>query len=60
MHVEILKQYSSYVKFYVNIANKTDILSKPIAKISEDVRALQTKEILKNYEYFDALVTQIF
>lgn len=44
----------------MNIANKTDILSKPMAKISEDVRALRSSEILKHYEYFEALVTQIF
>lgn len=38
MYTEISKGYSNYVKFYVNIANKTDILSKPMTKISEDVR----------------------
>lgn len=60
MYTEISKQYSDYVKFYINIANKTDILSKPIQKISEDVRALSTSDILRHYEYFEALVTQIF
>lgn len=60
MYTEISKQYSNYVKFYVNIANKTDILSKPMAKISDDVRQLRSSEILKHYEYFEALVTQIF
>jgi hypothetical protein len=29
-------------------------------KISDDVRALRTKDILLHYEYFEALVTQIF
>ena len=29
-------------------------------KISEDVRALRTKQILEHYEFFEALVTQIF
>lgn len=57
MHTEISKSYSNYVKFYVNIANKTDILSKPMTKISEDVRLLKTADILKHYEYFEALVT---
>ncbi len=57
MYTEISKLYSNYVKLYANIANKTDILSKPMAKISEDVRALRTFEILKNYEYFEAIVT---
>jgi len=60
MYTEISKLYSNYVKFYINIANKTDILTKPMAKISDDVRALRTSEILKHYEYFEALVTQIF
>jgi hypothetical protein len=57
MYTEISKAYSNYVKFYVNIANKTDILSKPMAKISDDVRELTTTEILKHYEYFENLVT---
>lgn len=60
MYTEISKLYSTYVKLYANIANKTDILSKPMAKISEDVKSLRTHEILKNYEYFEAIVTQIF
>lgn len=60
MYTEISKLYSNYVKFYINIANKTDILTKPMAKISDDVRALRTSEILKHYEYFEAAVTQIF
>jgi hypothetical protein len=60
IYTEISKNYSNYVKFYVNIANKTEILSKPMTKISEDVRELKTNDILKNYEYFEALVTQIF
>ena len=42
IYTEISKNYSNYVKFYVNIANKTDILSKPMTKISEDVRELKT------------------
>jgi len=60
MYTEISKNYSNYVKFYVNVANKTDILTKPMSKISEEVRALRTSEILKNYEFFEALVSQIF
>lgn len=60
MHTEISKAYSNYVKFYINIANKTDILSKPMTKISDDVRQLKTSDILKHYEYFEALVSQIF
>ena len=57
MYTEISKAYSNYVKFYVNIANKTDILTKPMANISDDVRELTTTEILKHYEYFEHLVT---
>lgn len=60
MHTEISKNYSTYVKFYINIANKTDILSKPMTKISDDVRQLKTADILKHYEYFEALVSQVF
>jgi len=28
MYTDISKAYANYVKFYLNIANKTDILSK--------------------------------
>lgn len=60
MYMEIAKAYSNYVKFYTKVANKTDILTKPMSKISDEVRALRTSDILKNYEYFSALVEQIF
>lgn len=60
MYMEISKSYANYLKFYVNVANATDILAKPIAKISDDVRELRTADILKNYEFFKALVEQIF
>ena len=60
MYMEISKAYANYLKFYVNVANKTDILAKPIAKISDDVRELRTVEILKHYEFFKAIVEQIF
>jgi len=42
MYTDISKMYTSYVKFYCNIANKTDILAKGMQKISDDVRALRT------------------
>lgn len=57
MYTEISKQYSNYIKFYLNIANKTDILAKGMQKISDDVAVLRTADILKHYEYFEALVT---
>lgn len=60
MYSEISKAYASYIKFYLNVANKTDILAKGMQKISDDVRALNTKDLFKHYEYFEALVTQIF
>jgi len=37
MYCEISRQYANYVKFYCNIANKTDILAKSMQKISDDV-----------------------
>jgi hypothetical protein len=43
MYTEISKGYSEYIKFYLNIANKTDILAKGMQKISDDVRALSTR-----------------
>jgi hypothetical protein len=60
MYTEISRVYADYIKFYLNIACKTDILAKGMQKISDDVRALRTKDILLHYEYFEALVTQIF
>ena len=57
MYTEISKTYSNYLKLYVSVNNKTEILSKAMSKISDDVRALTTPDILKNYEYFDALVS---
>lgn len=42
MYTDISKSYANYVKFYLNIANKTDILTKAMQKISDDVRTLKT------------------
>ena len=60
MYTDISKMYASYVKFYCNIANKTDILAKGMQKISDDVRALRTSQILRHSEYFEELVALIF
>jgi hypothetical protein len=35
-------------------------MAKSMTKLSEEVALLRTGDILKNYEYFEALVTQIF
>ena len=58
--MEISKQYSVYIKYYMNTCNKTDIMTKARKGFSEEVRKLKMSEILKNYEYFEGLSTQIF
>ena len=60
MFMEISKQYSVYIKYYMNTCMKTDIMTKPRKGFSEEVRKLNITEILKNYEYFEGLSTQIF
>ena len=60
MFMEISKQYSVYIKYYMNTCNKTDIMTKARKGFSEEVRKLKMSEILKNYEYFEGLSTQIF
>jgi len=42
MYVEVSRQYSNYIKVYVTVSNKTDILSKGMKNISDDVRTLST------------------
>jgi hypothetical protein len=42
MYSDVSRQYATYLKLYLNIANKTDILSKGIKNISEDVSKLKT------------------
>ena len=39
---------------------KTDILTKPRKGFSDEVKNLNISDILKNYEYFEGLSTQIF
>ena len=60
MQVEISKAYSLYLKAYVNVNNKTDILSKAIKNISADVADLKTASILQNGLYFATLIDKIF
>ena len=56
-YVEISRNYAQYLKFYVTVNNKTEILSKAMSKISDEVKLLRTPEILKNYEFFEAIVS---
>ena len=60
MQVEISKAYSLYLKAYVNVNNKTDILSKAIKNISADVADLKTASLLQNGLYFATLIDKIF
>jgi hypothetical protein len=60
MFMEISKQYSVYMKYYMNTCMKTEIMTKPRKGFNEEVRNLSMTEILKNYEYFEGLSTQIF
>ena len=57
MFMEISKQYSVYIKYYMNTCMKTEILTKPRKGFSEEVRKLNISEILKNYEFFEGLST---
>lgn len=57
MYLEISKMYSTYLKYYLNVCVKSDVLAKPISTLSDEIRALRNNEIYKNYEYFEALVT---
>ena len=41
MHCEILRQYATYVKGYLGVANKTDILAKSMQKLSDEVAQLK-------------------
>lgn len=52
MYTLITKNYASYLKLYININSKTDILSSYVKDISADVRVLKTKQIFLNQEYF--------
>lgn len=60
MFMEISKLYSIYLKYYMNACLKTDIFVKPRKGFSEEVRKLRMSDILKNYEFFENLATQIF
>lgn len=43
MYTEISKEYALYLKTYLNVSVKTDILSKAIKNISSDVGDLKTQ-----------------
>ena len=53
MYMEISKAYSNYIKYYMNTCLKTDMLTKPRKKLSDEVRTLRTADILRNYEFFE-------
>ena len=42
MIADVSRLYSNYIKLYTQVANKTDILSKGMQKISDEVRSLRT------------------
>ena len=54
------KQYSDYLKLYIEVCAKTDVLVKPRHGFTDEIRKLDVTDILKNYEYFEGMSRRIF
>lgn len=58
-YAKITDKYANYIKLYLNVNCKTEILSKGMQKINDDVSKLKSAQLLKHYEYFEELMARI-
>ena len=59
-YMAISKMYVLYMKSFLQVACKTDILAKRMTRIAEEVHILKTNQILKNSEYFENVLSKAF
>lgn len=59
-YMNISKLYVQYIKLFLQVANKTDILTKRMTRMTEEVHVLKTQQILKNSEFFEQIMSKAF
>lgn len=60
MYVDMSNKYTNYLKYYIEVCMKTDLLTDPTKTFSDEIRKLPTAELLGNYDYFRKFTTMIF
>ena len=60
MYSEISQLYNAYIKFYYNAKLQSQILNCRMSEVSPKLKNASIQELLKNYENFDALISEIF
>lgn len=57
-YAEISQSYTNYLKVFLGLAHKTDILTKRMNRLTEEVHALRDVQLLKNSEHFETCLSQ--
>ena len=60
MYVDMSSKYTNYLKYYIEVCMKTDLLTDPTKTFADEIRKLPTAELLGNYDYFRKFTTMIF
>ncbi|CDW75826.1 UNKNOWN [Stylonychia lemnae] len=60
MYAEISQLYNSYIKFLYNAKLESPVLNCRMTDLSPKMKQLAIQDLLKTYENFDALISEIF
>ena len=60
MYLDMSNKYTTYLKYYIEVCMKTDLLTNPTKTFADEIRRLPTSELLGNYDYFRKFTTMIF
>eukprot|EP00347_Sterkiella_histriomuscorum_P001591 403371440 len=60
MYAEVSQLYNAYIKFYYNTKLQSSVLNCRMTEVSPKLKSYNIQDLLKNYENFDALISEIF
>ena len=52
MYVDMSTKYIQYLKYYLEVCLKSDLLTNPAKTFADEITKVGTPELLGNYEYF--------
>ena len=52
MYIDMSTKYIQYLKYYLEVCLKSDLLTDPAKTFADEITKVGTPELLGNYEYF--------
>ena len=60
MYVDISTKYIQYLKYYIDVCLKSDLLTDPSKTFADEIEKMDTKTLLSHYDFFRKFTTMIF